>query len=481
MVELINRARANPAAEAQRLNIDLNEGLSAGTISATPKQPLAINPLLTDAARGHVDYLRSTGKFQHEGPNNNNPKDRMEAAGYTFANGWGYAENLAVRIGGIFGESFYAGVVENLHAGLFRDTDIPGRGHRKNLLNGSMREVGSGLSVGSYSYNGGTATTGLLVGQDFAYSGNNQFLTGVAFTDAVIRDSFYTPGEGLSGVSVVAKRAGDGATFSTTTWDSGGYTLALAPGTYTVTASGGGLGGSVVFGDVVITSNQNVKRDFVPSAVVPFATLSEGRLTVRGTSASDIIRVGLANGIYSVSLNGKSRTFSADDVRAIDVLADDGNDLVDASPSTVPLYLLGGAGRDTLVGGSGNDTLTGGGGNDSITGGHGDDRINALAGNDTVVGGEGADRIYGGDGDDKLYGQGGVDRIWAGAGNDLLDGGSANDKLYGEAGADTLRGGRQNDLLDGGSGERDVLFGDDGTDTAINDVLDERSSIELLV
>ena len=58
LVELINRARANPVAEVQRLANDpnwagalpdLNEGLPAGTIPATAKQPLAINLFLTDA------------------------------------------------------------------------------------------------------------------------------------------------------------------------------------------------------------------------------------------------------------------------------------------------------------------------------------------------------------------------------------------------------------------------------------------------
>jgi hypothetical protein len=41
MLELINRARANPVAEASRDGIDLNEGLAPGTISAAAKQPLA--------------------------------------------------------------------------------------------------------------------------------------------------------------------------------------------------------------------------------------------------------------------------------------------------------------------------------------------------------------------------------------------------------------------------------------------------------
>ena len=34
-LELVNRARANPGGEAARLGIDLNQGLAAGTISAT--------------------------------------------------------------------------------------------------------------------------------------------------------------------------------------------------------------------------------------------------------------------------------------------------------------------------------------------------------------------------------------------------------------------------------------------------------------
>ena len=41
ILELVNRARLDPAGEAARLGIDLNEGLAAGTISATPKDPYA--------------------------------------------------------------------------------------------------------------------------------------------------------------------------------------------------------------------------------------------------------------------------------------------------------------------------------------------------------------------------------------------------------------------------------------------------------
>jgi hypothetical protein len=53
ILELINRARANPEAEASRLGISLNASLPAGTITAAPKQPLAPNQQLQNASVGH--------------------------------------------------------------------------------------------------------------------------------------------------------------------------------------------------------------------------------------------------------------------------------------------------------------------------------------------------------------------------------------------------------------------------------------------
>ena len=46
VLELINRARLDPAAEAARFGIALNEGLPAGTISTAAKQPLAMDDAL---------------------------------------------------------------------------------------------------------------------------------------------------------------------------------------------------------------------------------------------------------------------------------------------------------------------------------------------------------------------------------------------------------------------------------------------------
>ena len=53
LLELINRARLDPAAEAARFGIDLNEGLAPNTISGVSKQPLAMNETLLSVARAH--------------------------------------------------------------------------------------------------------------------------------------------------------------------------------------------------------------------------------------------------------------------------------------------------------------------------------------------------------------------------------------------------------------------------------------------
>ena len=84
LLELVNRGRANPTAEAARYGIDLNEGLAPGTISSDPKQPLALNLNLIDAARGHSQWMLDNDVFSHTGAGGSSPGDRMTAAGYDF-------------------------------------------------------------------------------------------------------------------------------------------------------------------------------------------------------------------------------------------------------------------------------------------------------------------------------------------------------------------------------------------------------------
>lgn len=222
LLELINRARANPLGEANFFGIDLNDGLDPGTISNTVKQPLAFNFLLNDAADYHSQWMIENQVFQHQGENNNSAGNRMENEGYQFTGSWTWGENLGYT--GTTGTLNINNAVTQINEGLFKSAY-----HRENLLNGSFREIGLGAIQGRFDgYNS------LLVTENFAKSGSDIFLTGVAFDDSVQDDDFYTVGEGLGGLEVTATRQSDGAAFTTTTFDSGGYQLALDPGTYNV-------------------------------------------------------------------------------------------------------------------------------------------------------------------------------------------------------------------------------------------------------
>ncbi len=81
MLELINRARSNPNTEAIRYGLtDLNQGLTSGTITSAPKQPLAFNFLLIDSSRKHSLWISDTNTFSHTGAGGSDPGQRMRAS-----------------------------------------------------------------------------------------------------------------------------------------------------------------------------------------------------------------------------------------------------------------------------------------------------------------------------------------------------------------------------------------------------------------
>lgn len=288
MLELINLARADPAAYAARLNIDLNEGLTPGAIGAEPKQPLTLNPYLTHGARLHSQWMIEFDVFSHTGDNGSSPTQRMSEAGYVLEGAWRTAENVGWR--GTTGALNVLEYVRQIDAALFIDEGIDDRGHRLNVLNPALKEVGIGIAVGNFSgYNA------VMITQDFASSGTASYLTGVAYDDRlVLRDQFYTPGEGLANVAVIATRQSDQAVFTTTTFLSGGYMLALPPGVYDVEASGPGMGGGFrVFG--VVMANQNVKLDLAPtpagSAALPVLSITALEAQTLEGGAPAIVRI----------------------------------------------------------------------------------------------------------------------------------------------------------------------------------------------
>lgn len=493
MVELINRARANPAGEAssfngyvnsqsQTYNGDLNEGLSAGQISSAAKQPVAINPYLTDSARQHSSWQIANRTFSHTGAGGSDTGAREVAAGYSGATTWG--ENIAVNW------SYPAAPAAtettfSQHRDLFTDMTIAGRGHRTNMMTSGFKEVGAGIASGLWPMSGYN-TIAMVTTMDFGATANT-YLTGVAYNDNVSGDHFYTPGEGLVGTTIVAKRISDGLTLSTSTWSSGGYSLALPAGTYNISATGGGLSSTVYYNSVSVGST-NVKRDFTygqtadanPDASTggntggtttttgggtgstSFAGITSRVLVVRGTTGADDIVVYRKSHNYYATLNGSTLSFSDSLIDSVAVLAGASADKITVGINVLKTYLDGGDGKDTINGGVGTDTIYGGAQPDMIKGNDGDDRINGNGGHDICYGGNGNDRMNGSTGNDTLMGDAGNDVLSGDEDNDSLDGGSGNDYLYGLAGTDYLNG-------------------NTGTDKVDNDSLDTRVATEVLM
>ena len=460
LVEMINRGRADPLAEAARYDIDLNEGVDPGApISATPKQPLAINLNLAYAAKEHSFWMVDNDTFSHTGEAGRSAQQRMIAAGYAFTGSWASGENIAYR--GSTGAADATAFTATIHEDLFLDRNYPNRGHRVNQMNPDFREIGTGVAAGLFTSPTSTFNA-VMATEDFAKSGTNVFLTGVAYTDAKVHDNFYTVGEGVGAYTITAVRNGDNATFTTTTWASGGYSLALPAGTYTVTGSNGNTLGGPITHDSVVIGTENVKRDFRPDMVgTPFATVTNGHLEVNGTEGREDVTLTQSGGTLTVSRNGAVQQFTASTITSIAVFLWGDNDTLVVGDGVMGLYCDGGMGNDKLFGGQFNDILTGNGNHDTIYGSTGDDRINGSGGHD------------------KLFGESGRDRMHGGAGYDVLDGGAHIDRLFPESGQDTCYGQQGDDLMYSLDGEIDHLFGGSGFDSGDrDDELDVIGSIE---
>jgi uncharacterized protein YkwD len=280
MLELINQARANPAAEGQQLvalaqtdpiiaaatrNWNLNQFLQV-IDGFGPEPPLALNTGLIEAANDHNAAMLADNEQFHSPPGYlNNLQVATDASGQAYyptgATGWATGENVFAYSANLPAGSSDQAYVDYFNAAFFLDWGNSDFGHLKNLLAPGpaeatpgvlpFSEVGIGLMTGVTPAtapdpnNPIAANRGLNVGpdiitQEFGWRAGNAFLTGVVYVDSD-QNNFYTPGEGLGGVNIVAAGQNGQGTFQTQTWDSGGYSLALPPGIYSVAASGGGL------------------------------------------------------------------------------------------------------------------------------------------------------------------------------------------------------------------------------------------------
>lgn len=225
-LELLNRMRANPTSEGQRLatttdasilaaygqfGVDLSL-LQSEFATNPPVPPLAMNADLTAAARWHSGDMFTNqyqGHYQTNGTTVLDPGARISANGYT-ASTWG--ENVFA----------YADSVPYGHAGFAVDwgggtggMQTP-PGHRDNMLTAAFREVGVGVVDGK------NGTVGpQIVTQDFGTQfGSPTFITGVVYYD-FNQNGSYDLGEGIGGVTVNTP----GSAYYAVTANSGGYAL----------------------------------------------------------------------------------------------------------------------------------------------------------------------------------------------------------------------------------------------------------------
>ena len=418
LLELINKARLDPEWAAAHYGIDLNEGLTAGSLDGSAKQVLAPNALLETSAEEHSQWMLDTDTFSHTGENDSSSRDRMEAAGYVFVPPSSSGENIAYRSTGTDPSETTA----MLHQQLFLSA-----GHRANLLHGRFSEIGLGLLTGGYTLDGYEYKVTMLTENFAASAASGHFLTGVA-NSADAEGNFGTPIEGVLFSVAGGGRASTGA--------SGGYALGgLQDGPVTVTVQDrAGYSASLQ----VLLAGANAKLDLVDGAVLHSSADLE-----LGAGATDATLLGVA---------GLSLTGNDDHNR---LTGNRGDNRIEGAGGDDTIF--GGEGDDTILGGEGHDSLYGGDGDDSIEGGSGHDRIQTGAGNDVVHGGEGNDTITDTSGNDSFYG---------GDGNDGLIGGSGSSHFEGGNGHDVMRAGTAGGYLSGGTG-RDTLEGYAGDDTAL--------------
>ncbi len=396
-IELINRARLDPLAEAERYNLDLNASLADGTISTAAKQVVTPNEVLEIAAEDHSIWMLENNIFSHTGEDDSTPGDRMAMAGYDFTGSWAWRENLAWSGNTAFIDLERAISVH--HEGLYRSA-----GHRVNTFGENSVEIGLSQVEGQFLSNGVDYHASMLT-INYAKTGYDQFITGVAYTDTD-GDWFYGIGEGRGDLTISVEDT------SVQTATEGGYALAWGEDDATVVV----MDGTDTLARLELAlEGQNAKLDVVAGA--------EGDTWLALSASADLI-----DGIQNARLLG---------------VAD--------------LELTGTSGADQLLGNAGANVLRGHGGNDLLSGGAGIDQLYGGGGDDTLIGGDGRDANWE---NPNALGNGSNNA-------DILEGGFGDDVLIGLSGSDFLDGGVGDDILTGGSGRDTFVF--NGGDDRITD------------
>ena len=255
LAELVNRARADPSAEAARTGVDLTADLSGGELAKLiPSEPLALHSALTLAARQHSRDMSDRNFFDHLNPDGDRAQQRAEANGYD----------------GSAGENIAAGQADIDEAHVDWLISV---GHRKNIL--SLWETFTDtfhydeIGVGFYFPGPGPQRFDTYYTQVFGFSGRppRTYILGVVYDDND-SDDFYSVGEGLAEVRVDVTDADTGLFVdSYLTDEAGNYQMVVPEGNYILTFVNTltGFGRRVT---TAVVDNTNVKIDATADQLV---------------------------------------------------------------------------------------------------------------------------------------------------------------------------------------------------------------------
>jgi hypothetical protein len=316
----MNRFRANPAGEAnliappERSDMNVDWKMFRDEVKVLKSAPpLVFNLELLDAARKHSHYMKLNGLGHVEDPGKPGyygaqPPDRCKLSGYK---GFGGAENAFAQSDGPW-ESHWGFIVDYGPGG--PGGMQPNRGHRANMINPSLREVGPGaVPNGSY----------LSVTHDF---GNRdvRFAGGVVYMD-LNGNRFYDVGEGLGSMTISSS---DGATVST--WKSGAFTLELkGQKEITLTAVYEGEKFSKTFS----AGSENIKFDWI---VAPQVALKKAdRLIEAVIKISDPKSTKYFQSIVSLYMNTRSLYLDDDRRKKVDDLTGDTGKAIEEAQKAV--------------------------------------------------------------------------------------------------------------------------------------------------
>ena len=335
-MQLLNRFRTDPAGEFSRLisraspiqarDPILQDDLEFANVNGntlrtelsrlTPTHPVAWNEAIRDFNIDHNQDMIQRGSHYHS--NTTARRNELIAAGVNFRIVAGEKINSEVVFG--YGRSvlhtFASYVIDWQRGG--PGGMVSGRSHRVALHNPDFDQAGAAFR----NHNGTTGNPPLGPKVHSSILANIEqppiFVTGAIFRDSN-SNGWYDPGEGRSSVRFTFTDQ-DGNEFETTGFGTGGYQIALPPGTYQATATGGGMRYTQRMSNIVV-GTQNVWQNWIydPDVIPPDllesnnsrggATILEGdqtftELGIHSSTDQDFFRLRpIANGTGNFRIN----------------------------------------------------------------------------------------------------------------------------------------------------------------------------------